>query len=139
MDPRKYLRIGIVDDDAELARKLALLHPDTFADGNDVSQVLTQEDAAQLLERSPDVILVDGRISNDSTDGLGVMRDLRGHGYTGPFVAISDNPETRGQMEQAGAAAGCEKYDLALPDVVRRVVGGEAAASHTGRPGGQVS
>ena len=63
MDPRKDLRIGIVDDDAELARKLALLHPDTFAAGNDVSQVLTQEDAAQLLERSPDVILVDGRNS----------------------------------------------------------------------------
>ena len=54
------------------------------------------------------------------------MREFRGRGYTGSgFVAISDDPETRQQMLRAGAAAACEKYDLALPDVVRRVVGGE--------------
>jgi DNA-binding NarL/FixJ family response regulator len=131
-DPRKAprLRVLIVDDDARVRRALRGLI-ECAPDLTVVGEAGSTRGAGRLdLELGPDVVVLD-LLLPQASDGLGVLRELRGRGR--PVVAISRMGELGPQAMVEGAHAFLEKHGRDVDDLLEMV---RAAHRHDPWPRG---
>jgi DNA-binding NarL/FixJ family response regulator len=130
-DPRKAprLRVLIVDDDARVRRALRGLI-ECAPDLTVVGEAGSTRGAGRLdLELGPDVVVLD-LLLPQASDGLGVLRELRGRGR--PVVAISRMGELGPQAMVEGAHAFLEKHGRDIDDLPEMI---RAASRHDPWPG----
>ena len=99
------------------------------------AEVLASDTASETLERlareSFDLILVNRKLDHDYSDGLEIIKLIKGHPEFSalPVMMITNYPDHQQQAVQAGALLGFGKLELAKPETKQRLIDALPAAS----------
>lgn len=113
----KTLRVVLVDRDNEYARQLVTFFQSSSCVDNIVYLPQSEDVANKILDIDPNVLLIEVDLSEYS--GIGVIRKLRGLGYEGEIIVLTEQRDTCNVIRsfRAGAVGYIIKDKSSLDDI----------------------